>query len=134
MKIGSVTAPITNGVGWTGFPHSRSRRGRGSCPRSGASRAGSLIPKSTPVGLDGPMPGTIALVVSGRCRPSPDRVPLGAPADRDARRIVSGGLASGRGHGFLPVLRAPTAGVGGIDGDDRDTGRVGHRGQPGAEL
>jgi len=52
MRIGSVTAPISNGAGWTGFPRSRSRRGRGSCPRSGASRAGSFTPNSTPIGLD----------------------------------------------------------------------------------
>ncbi|WP_442811340.1 hypothetical protein [Streptosporangium sp. NBC_01756] len=80
------------------------------------------------------MPATIALVVTGRCRPSPDRVPLSAPADGDARSIVPAGLSGGGVHGFLPVLRSPPAGVRRIDGDDRDTDGVGHRGEASAEL
>ena len=35
------------------------------------------------------MPRTIALVVRGRCRPSPDRVPQGAPSDRHGGRVVA---------------------------------------------
>jgi transposase len=82
---------------------------------------GSLTPRGTPVGLDGPMPVHIALVCTGRCRPSPDRVPLGASSDRDARRIVPGGLTGEGGNRLLPVLGAPLAGGGRVDGDDRDT-------------
>ena len=62
--------------------------------RDGA--AGFLTPKSLRSGLDGPMPVTIALVVTGRCRPSPDRVPWGESADGDARSIVSAGLSGGQ--------------------------------------
>lgn len=106
----------------------------GSCPWSGNGRAGSLTPKDTPVGLDGPMPHTITPVVWGRCRPSPDRVPLGAPADRHGGSVVASGLPVVVGEGLLPVLGAPAAGVGRVHGNDRDAGLVGHRGQPGAEL
>jgi hypothetical protein len=37
-------------------------------------------------------PRTIALVVWGRCRPSPDRVPEGASSDRHRCRLVAGDL------------------------------------------
>lgn len=75
-------------------PRVRSASGAsGSCPWSGDAGAGFLTPRGFRSGLDGPMPATITLVVAGRCRPSPDRVPSGTPADRDARGIVSAGLA-----------------------------------------
>src|SRR5690348_12949754 len=116
-------------------PRIRAVSGPGaSCARSGNTGTGSLTPEDARSGLAGPMPTTIALVVVGRCRPSPDRVSLGAPADRDARRIVSAGLAGATGRGAPPVLGAPCGGVSGIDGDDRDAGRVGHRGEAGTEL
>ena len=57
------------------------------------------------------MPVHIALVCRGRCRPSPDRVPLGATPDRDARGIVPGGLSVLVGEGLLPVLGAPLRGL-----------------------
>ena len=63
------------------------------------------------------MPTTIALVVVGRCRPSPDRVPEGASPDRDARGVVSGGRALWRREWFLPVLSTPAGGVGRVDCD-----------------
>ena len=85
-------------------------------------------------GLDGPMPHTITLVVWGRCRPSPDRVPEGASSDRDASGIVTGGLAGLAGEGLLPVLGAPPGGVGRVDGDDADAEFGGHGDQPGPEL
>ncbi len=100
---------------------------------SGKGRAGSLTPRGTPVGLDGPMPRTITPVVRGRCRPSPDRVSLGAPSDRHGGSVVAGRLTRGAGEGFLPVLGAPAAGVGRVHGDDGDAGLVGHRGKPGTE-
>ncbi|MEO6090505.1 MAG: hypothetical protein ABIQ18_46130, partial [Umezawaea sp.] len=50
----------------------------GSCPWSGGVGAGFLASPGSRGGLDGPMPVAIALVVAGRCRPSPDRVPEGA--------------------------------------------------------
>ncbi|WP_155350235.1 hypothetical protein [Acrocarpospora pleiomorpha] len=34
------------------------------------------------------MPTTIALVVMGRCRPSPDRMPEGASSDAASCRVV----------------------------------------------
>src|SRR5215470_5731295 len=80
------------------------------------------------------MPRTIALVVWGRCRPSPDAVPEGAPADRDARGIVAAGFPGRVGGGFLPVLRAPSAGVGRVDGDDGDAEFGRHADEPGPQL
>jgi hypothetical protein len=61
-------------------------------------------------------------------------MPLSASSDRDARRIVTGGLTVLAGERPLPVLGTPTAGVGGVDGDDRDAALVGHGGQAGAEA
>src|ERR671923_2956118 len=75
----------------------------GSCPWSGDAGAGSLTPRGLRSGLDGPMPVPIALVDTGGCRPSPDRVPQGAPADRHGRCVVAGGLPVLAGEGFLPV-------------------------------
>jgi hypothetical protein len=64
-------------------PCVRSAAGRcGSCPWSGDAGAGFRTPWGRRCGLDGPMPHTIAPVVRGRCRPSPDRVPQGASSDR----------------------------------------------------
>src|SRR5262249_53451930 len=100
---------------------------------SGKCGAGYLTPTGTRCGLDAPMPRPITPVNRGRCRPSPDRVPLGAPANRDARRIVTGSLAVLAGERLLPVLGAPPAGVGRVHRDDRDAGRVGHRGQARAQ-
>ncbi|MDU0288875.1 hypothetical protein [Saccharothrix longispora] len=51
-------------------------------------------------GLGGPMPVTIAPVVTGRCRPSSDRVPEGASPDRDSGAVVPGNLADRAGQGF----------------------------------
>jgi hypothetical protein len=113
----------------------RSVSGRhGSCPWSGYAGAGFLTPRSSPVGLDGPMPLHIALVCGGRCRPSPDREPLSAPADRDTRGIVSARLTGPAGKGLLPVLRPPLRGVGRIHGDDGDPRLVCHGGEAGAEF
>ncbi len=128
------SARIPNGVGCAGRPRSLS------CPCPGAwlvatvrdGAAGFLTPWGVRSGLDGPMPVRIALVCTGRCRPSPDRVPLGASPDRDARRIVPGNLPGLGGEWFLPVLSTPAAGVGGVDGDDRHAVCGGHRDEPGA--
>jgi hypothetical protein len=73
----------------------------------------------------------IALVVVGRCRPSPDAVSEGASTDRDTGGIVTGDRAAGRGHRLSPVLGAPLGGVGGIDRDDGDALLGGHGDQPG---
>src|ERR1044072_6007107 len=64
----------------------------GSCPWSGNAGAGFLTPRSHRCGLDGPMPHSIAPVLWGRCRPSPDRVSQGAPADRHGGRVVAWGF------------------------------------------
>src|SRR5262245_48024529 len=101
----------------------------GSCPWSGDAGAVSLTPWGARSGLNGPMPASIALVGAGRCRPSPDRVSLGAPSDRHGGRVVAGGVALVAGEGLLPVLRAPFGGVGRVDGDDCDACLVGHRGE-----
>ncbi|RZU23508.1 hypothetical protein EV567_1239 [Streptomyces sp. BK239] len=106
---------------------------QGSCPWSGDAGAGFLTPGDAWSGLDGPMPRTITPVVWGRCRPSPDRVSQGAPSDRHGRCVVASGFAGGAGEGPLPVLGAPAAGVGRVDGDHRDARGVGHRRQPGTE-
>ncbi len=81
------------------------------------------------------MPHTITLVVWGRCRPSPDRVALGAPPDRDARSIVPGDLPGCGGQGLLPVLGTPPPAEGKrrVHGDDRHPQGVGHRHQPGPQ-
>jgi hypothetical protein len=73
----------------------------------------------------------IALVGRKRCRPSPDAVPEGAPADRDARGIVTAGFPGRVGVGLLPVLGAPLTGVGGVDGDDGDAEFGRHADEPG---
>lgn len=85
-------------------------------------------------GLGGPMPRSIALVLRGRCRPSPDRVPEGASPDRNADGIVTGHLSFLRGEGLLPVLIAPHRCVRRVHGNDRQAvfGRHGH--EPGLEL
>lgn len=64
----------------------------------------------------------IALVWSGRCHASPDGMPEGAPSDRHARGVVAGGLWMVCGEWLVPVLRAPLAGVGGVDSDHADPG------------
>src|SRR6266702_7559034 len=109
----------------------------GDSPPGGVVRggwAGSVTPPGARCGLDGPMPGTIALVVPGRCRPSPDRIPEGAPSDRDARGVVTGGLTSRGGQRPLPVLTSPAGGVGRVDRDDRQALLGGHRHQAGLEF
>jgi hypothetical protein len=80
------------------------------------------------------MPHSIAPVLWGRCRPSPDRVSQGASSDRHGGSVVAGGLPVLRGEGFLPVLGAPAAGVGGIDRDDEDAELGRHRHQSAAQL
>ncbi len=93
------------------------------------------------------MPRSIALVLWGRCRPSPDRMPEGAPSDRHGCRVDGGtprssgaeslgesGLAGLAGEGLLPVLGAPAGGVGGVDRDDREALFGGHRPQPRLQL
>src|SRR5688500_1532388 len=93
-----------------------------------------LTSSSARPGLDGPMPTTIALVVVGRYRPSPDRVPEGASSDPAARGIVTGhgsGVACQR---LAPVLLAPPRGVGRIDRDDHQAQLGGHGDKPGLEL
>jgi hypothetical protein len=80
------------------------------------------------------MPVTIALVVMGRCRPTPDRVSEGASSDRDARGIVTGDGAGGRGHRLVPVLGAPPGGVGRVNRHDRQAEFGGHGHEPGLEL
>ena len=105
------TARVPNGFGCTGPPRSQL------CPRSGTcivctfrdGWAGFLTPWGTSIGLDGPMPRSITLVLRGRCRPSPDRVPESASPDRDAGGIATGHLSSGvqdQGDG-VPDLRVP---------------------------
>ena len=95
---------------------------------------GFLTPSGIRFGLGGPMPRTIALVVWGRCRPSPDRVSEGASCDRDARGVVTGGFAVLGGEGFLPVLGAPYRGVCRVDGHDRDAEFGGHGHEPGPQV
>ncbi|MFG1943209.1 hypothetical protein [Nonomuraea sp. NPDC048826] len=80
------------------------------------------------------MPAAIALVVAGRCRPSPDRVPEGTSPDRDTGGIVTGHLTSRGEQRFLPMLASPPGGVGRIDRDDRHVLLSGHRHQTGFEL
>ncbi|MBE1460122.1 hypothetical protein H4W79_004336 [Nocardiopsis terrae] len=92
------TARVPNGVGRAGPPRSLSL-GPGTrivCALRGRA-AGSLTPGGLRWGLGGPRPAPIAPVGAGRCRPTPDRVPLGAPPDRDAGRIVPGRLAFAAG-------------------------------------
>lgn len=129
------TARVPNGVGCAGLPRSL-------CPRPAAcivctlrdGRAGSLTPSCAWSSLGGPMPRSIALVLRGRCRPSPDQVPEGASPDRDASGIVTGHLSFLRGEGLLPVLIAPHRRVRRVHGNDRQAvfGRHGH--EPGLEL
>src|SRR3954453_6843847 len=116
----------------TRFRSTAGRRASGA--RSGKVGAGFLTPTKLRSGLDDPMPRTITPVMRGRCRPSPDRMAEGASPDRDACRIVPGHLAGSGGKRLLPVLRAPAAGVGGVDRDDGDVLLGGHRHQPGFEL
>ena len=92
----------------------------GSCPWSGCAGAVSLTPRATWPGLDGPMPRTITPVMRGRCHPTPDRVPQGAPTDRHRSGGVSGSPSFLTVQWLLPVLGAPLRGVGRIHGDDRD--------------
>jgi hypothetical protein len=107
----------------------RSASGRhASCAWSGNAGAGSLTSEGAWSGLDGPMPTTITLVVVGRCRPSPDRVPSGAPSDRDGGSLVASRLPAVAGEGLLPVLGALLRGTGRVDRDDGDCGLVGHGG------
>ena len=129
------TARIPNGVGCAGLPRSL-------CPGPAAcivctfrdGWAGSLTPSWAWSGLGGPMPRSIALVLRGRWRPSPDRVPEGASPDRDASGIVTGHLSFLRGEGLLPVLLAPHRRVRRVYGNNRQAvfGRHGH--EPGLEL
>src|SRR5262245_39063421 len=79
------------------------------------------------------MADTIALVVAGRCRPSPDRVALGASSDRHRGRLVAGDGATWGSQGFLPVLCTPFGGVGRVYRDDADPDLRAHRQHPGAE-
>src|SRR5919201_2417393 len=79
-------------------PHGRRH---GSRPWSDPGRAGFLTPPSTGSGLGGPMPASIAVVLAGRCRPSPDPVSEGASCDRHAGRLVAGGGAFVGGEGLL---------------------------------
>ena len=129
------TARIPNGVGCAGCPRSCAP---GPGTRIGcalrAGVAGSLTPGGCRCGLGGPRPAPIALVGAGRCRPTPDRIPLGAPPDRDAGRIVPGSRPCAAGGGLLPVLGAPPGGVGRVHRDDDDPGRIGHGDQPGAKF
>ncbi len=96
--------------------------------------AGSLTPSHAWSSLGGPMPRTITPVVWGRCRPTPDRVSESASPDRDTGDIVTGHLSVWSGQGFLPVLRTPQAGVGGVDRDNAQAVLGGRRHQPGLEL
>ena len=131
-----VNARIPNGFGCTGCPRSLLS------PRSAAcivctlrdGWAGSLTPSGLRSGLDGPMPSTITLVMLGRCRPSPDRVPEGASSDRDTGGIMSGHLSAWGDQRLLPVLGAPLGGVGRVHGHDRQTGFGRHGDEPGLEL
>src|SRR5262249_32965028 len=105
----------------------RSMSGRhGSGPWSGYAGAGSLTPGVAWSGLSGPMPDTIAPVVAGRCRPSPDRVALGASSDRHRGGFVPGGRVVLGGQGLLPVLSAPFGGVGRVHRNDADPGLNAH--------
>ncbi|ETW23207.1 hypothetical protein [Mycobacterium gastri] len=69
--------------------------------------AGCLTLRDTGFGLRGPMPRTIAPVGWGRCHATPNPVSEGAPSDRHARGVVTGGLWIVGGQRFLPLLRAP---------------------------
>ncbi|MCW2870748.1 MAG: hypothetical protein JWL99_2068 [Streptomyces oryziradicis] len=95
---GSVSwlgARVPNGVGCAGCPGSRAWWRHPSCGWSGPGWAGFLAPRDIRPGLGAPMPRTIALVVRGRWRPTPGRVPLGAPSGHDARAVVTGALGGG---------------------------------------
>jgi len=80
------------------------------------------------------MPGHIALVWWGRCHASPDPVSECAPSDGHVRGVVSGGLGTVCCEWFVPVLRAPFGGVGGVDGDHTDSVLGRHADEPCAEL
>ena len=129
------TARIPNGVGCAGFPRSLFPD-PATCIvctlRDGW--AGSLTPSDSRSGLGGPMPTTITLVVVGRCRPSPDRVPESASPNRDTGGIVTGHLSCLAGQGLGPVLGSPHRRVSRIDGDDREAVFGGHGDEPGFEL
>ena len=56
-------------------------------------------------------------------------MPEGAPSDRHARSVVTGGVWVGGSQRLLPVLRTPFRRVGGIYGDHGDPGFGGHRQQ-----
>ncbi len=64
---------------------------------------------------------------------TPGPVSESASADHQRRCVVSGGLVVAFQLGE-PVLGAPSGGVGGVDGDDRDYCVVSHLGQPVAQL
>jgi hypothetical protein len=129
-----------NGVGCPGRPLSL-RGAHGSCPWPGNAGAGSLTPRDTRWGLDGPMPLLITPVSRGRCRPSPDRVSQGAPSDRHvggaARQVVA--EPSGCAEGVAVGVQAPGGQVVGIGVDPHqsalaDRGQrhgLHHRGCPG---
>jgi hypothetical protein len=128
---GSVSwlgARVPNGVGCAGCPCSRTWWGHPSCGWSGPRWAGFLAPEGVRSGLGAPMPGTIALVVWGRWRPTPGRMSLGTPSGHDARAVVTGGLGVAGAH----RRGAPAGRVRRIDGDDRDALFGGHGGQAGA--
>jgi hypothetical protein len=129
-----VTPRIPNGCGCAGSPLSLPvrRHVSGGVVRDG--RASSLTPTVTRSGLGGPMPVTIAPVVTGRCRPSPDRVSEGASSDRDTGGIMTGHLAARSDQRLPPVPATPLGGAGGIDRDDRQTKLGGHGDEPGLEL
>jgi hypothetical protein len=121
--LGRLTCRVL-GPGWT----------RRSCLGSWPGVAGCLTLLDARLGLRGPMPGHIALVWWGRCHASPDRVSECAPSDRHARGVVTGGLGMVCSQRFVPVLGAPLAGVGGVDGDHADPGLGGHREQSRTEF
>jgi hypothetical protein len=79
------------------------------------------------------MPGHIALVWWGRCHAWPDRVSKGAPCDRHARGVVTGGLRVVCRQRFVPVLGAPLA-CRRVDGDHADPGLGRHREQSRPEF
>lgn len=105
----------------------------GSCPWSGYAGAVFLVPVAIGSGLGDPMPASIALVLAGRCRPSPDPMAEGAPADRHRGRVMAAYVAMTSGEGLSPVLGTPYRGVGGINGDHADTGLRAHADQSCAE-
>lgn len=80
------------------------------------------------------MPGIIAPVMLGRCRPSPDRVSESASADGDRSGVMASHVTVFAGERLAPVLVAPHRCVCRIHRDDREAVFGAHGDDAGLEL